>query len=196
MPAKPIIWTEVKGDYEKLFDTCKVHENRKSLADAKAKQIAVSQDRYEAIAKRVNSTMPWWFVGVIHLMECGLDFKKHLHNGDPLTARTKMVPAGHPKIGNPPFTFEDSAIDALKLTGMHKQVDWSLPRILYLLEGYNGYGYRQYHPEVKSPYLWSFTNHYTKGKYVADGKYDPNAVSQQLGIAAVIKRGFELKLFS
>jgi len=36
--------------------------------------------------------------------------------------------------------------------------------------------------------LWSFSNHYTKGKYVKDGVFDPNAVSQQVGSALVLKR--------
>ncbi len=41
---------------------------------------------------------------------------------------------------------------------------------------------------MKSPYLWSFTNHYTKGKYVADGKFDPNAPSDQVGAMALLKQ--------
>jgi lysozyme family protein len=45
-----------------------------------------------------------------------------------------------------------------------------------------------WHPEVKSPYLWSFSNHYTKGKYVADGHFDSNAVSQQCGGMVLLKR--------
>ena len=41
--------------------------------------------------------------------------------------------------------------------------------MLFRLEAYNGSGYRDKHPDVKTPYLWSFSNHYTRGKYVADG---------------------------
>ena len=40
---------------------------------------------------------------------------------------------------------------------------------------------------VPNPYLWSFTTEYIKGKYVADGRYDPNAVSKQPGVAAIMK---------
>jgi hypothetical protein len=65
---------------------------------------------------------------------------------------------------------------------------WNLERILYELEGYNGWGYRLYHPHVKSPYLWSFSNHYTRGKYVADGTWSDTARSQQCGAAVIIKR--------
>ena len=46
---------------------------------------------------------------------------------------------------------------------------------LYELERYNGFGYRDRRPQVLSPYLWSFSNHYSRGKYVADGRFsDPS----------------------
>jgi hypothetical protein len=66
--------------------------------------------------------------------------------------------------------------------------DWEIPGILYKLEQYNGFGYRNFHPSVKSPYLWSFSNHYTSGKYVADGTWSPTAKSQQCGAAVLLRR--------
>ncbi|HXD34926.1 MAG TPA: hypothetical protein VN643_27650 [Pyrinomonadaceae bacterium] len=50
-----------------------------------------------------------------------------------------------------------------------------------------GFGYRTRHPKVLTPYLWGFTDKYMKGKFVADGKFDANAVSQQCGAAAILK---------
>ena len=35
--------------------------------------------------------------------------------------------------------------------------------MLYRLEAYNGFGYRQY--QINFPYLWSFATCYTKGKF-------------------------------
>ena len=64
---------------------------------------------------------------------------------------------------------------------------WTLAATLFKLEGFNGLGYRTRHPEVLSPYLWSFSNHYTKGKFVADGKFDPSAASKQCGAAVILK---------
>src|SRR5439155_371250 len=127
-------------------------------------------------------------VAVIHSMEAGGDFTRHLHNGDPLTARTTHVPAGRPRTGKPPFTWEASAIDALTYQGFGNWKDWSVPGTLYKLEGYNGFGYRDHHPQVLSPYLWSFSNHYARGKYVADGRFSQTAVSQQCGAAVLLKR--------
>ena len=133
-------------------------------------------------------------VGVIHALESSLNFGRHLHNGDPLTARTVQVPAGRPKTGQPPFTWEASASDALRFQGFDKWKDWSIPGTLFKLEGYNGFGYRDHHPDVPSPYLWSFSNHYSRGKYVADGTFSPTAVSAQCGVAVLLRRMAEKKL--
>ncbi len=143
------------------------------------------QDRYCQVSQNFNH-MPWCLVGIIHAMECGFNFACHLHNGDPLTGRTTHAPTGQPRTGQPPFSWEKSATDALTREGFDQVTDWSTQHMLYLLEKYNGFGYRNIgHP---TPYLWSFSNLYDKGKYVADGKFDPEAVSKQCGAAVMLKR--------
>jgi lysozyme family protein len=57
--------------------------------------------------------------------------------------------------------------------------------MLYLLEKYNGFGYRKM--GKPTPYLWSFCNLYEKGKYVADGRFDPKIISKQCGAAIMVK---------
>lgn len=181
---------KLKKEYETLYKQATINKNRIALVNMKVQSILKAKPRYEAVAAKTN--VPWWFIALIHQMECGGSFSKHLHNGDPLTARTTHVPKNRPSKGNPPFTWEDSAIDALLVSGENTVKDRSLAFTLYRMEGFNGFGYRQYHPDVKSPYIWSFTSVYTKGKYVADGKYDKEAVSQQIGIACYLKA---LKIF-
>lgn len=182
----PVIWNDkLKADYRQLWDAAKIRPERIAETKKRADMIVTNKARYEKISKVTG--VPWWFIGLIHNMECGLRFDRHLHNGDSLKARTVHVPAGRPVAGVPPFDFETSAYDALSLRKLNLNKDWSLEHCLYLLEGFNGYGYRQYHPTVPSPYLWSFTTVYTKGKYVADGKWDSNTVSLQIGIAALMK---------
>jgi len=141
---------------------------------------------YPQYAETSTATgVPIIFIAITHSLEASSNFNKHLHNGDPLTARTVQVPAGRPKAGNPPFTWTESAIDALELKGYDKVTDWSIPAMLGLFERYNGLGYQK--RGVLSPYLWSWSNLYTAGKYVADGHFDPNAVSQQCGAAVLLK---------
>ena len=140
--------------------------------------------------------IPWYFIACVHYRECSFSFKEHLHNGDPLTAYTTHVPANRPQVGHPPpFTFEESAVDALKLMGFDKIGGWTLPLMLRKLEAYNGFGYSGLH-HIPSPYLWGYSNHYTKGLYVKDGKFDADAVSKQMGTAVILKRMEQRSLIS
>jgi hypothetical protein len=70
--------------------------------------------------------------------------------------------------------------------------EWPVERICYELEAWNGWGYRRFHPETLSPYLWSGSNKYRAGKYVSDGKWSDTAVSGQSGAMPIIKRLSEL----
>src|SRR5436309_2013959 len=176
----------LRNEYVLLWESCLVKPNRVAAASSLGAKVNANRARYETVGKPLG--VPWFVVGAIHALESGLDFTRHLHNGDPLTARTTHVPAGRPKTGKPPFTWEQSAIDALRGQGLAAWKDWSVPGTLFELEGYNGFGYRDHHPDCPSPYLWSFSNHYARGKYVADGRFSPTAVSQQCGAAVLLKR--------
>jgi lysozyme family protein len=176
---------ELRAEYQNLFDTCQIRQEAQAEVENLAAKIIHNRSRYEAVGTPLS--IPWYFIGVIHNMESSQRFDRHLHNGDPLTARTVQVPAGRPVDGSPPFTWEASASDALKLEGLDKVTDWTWAALLYRIEKYNGFGYRTRHPEVLSPYLWSGSNHYTKGKFVADGKFDPDAPSKQCGAAVLLR---------
>lgn len=186
----PTLTAALRADYQLLFDTCQIRIDKRSEVQGIADRIIGSRTRYEDVGSKL--IVPWYVIGIIHNMEGSLNFNTHLHNGDPLTARTVQVPRGQPKTGNPPFTWEASAIDALTLQGYEKWKDWSIPGTLFKWESYNGWGYRDHHPDVKSPYLWSYTNHHERGKYVKDGIWDPNAISKQAGAACLLRRLAEL----
>ena len=176
----------LRDEYVRLFETCRVRPERTRSIDQAMNRLVENRDRYREVGARQG--VPWAFVGLVHQMESGGDFGRHLHNGDPLRARTVHVPAGRPRRGTPPFTWEESAADALAMKRLNRHTDWSLAGLLYQLEKYNGWGYRRFHPEVLSPYLWSFSEHYDRGKYVADGRWSDTAVSRQAGAAVVLRR--------
>jgi lysozyme family protein len=182
----------LRQGYEDLFATMVIQSQRVGEADAIVTKIVQHQSVYETIMQATG--VPWQFVGLFHSMEGGLNFSTHLHNGDPLTARTVQVPKGRPKTGNPPFTFAESAIDALQFDGLAGETNWGLAETLFRLEKYNGFGSRK--KGINTPYLWSYSNHYTKGKYVADGVWDPNAVSKQCGAAVLLQRMITREVFS
>jgi lysozyme family protein len=139
--------------------------------------------RYQRVQDETR--VPWQVVGMIHYIEATFDFSRHLYNGDPLTARTVNYPAGRPVNGEPPFTWEQSAADYMRYLKL-ADTPWNVADTLYAIERVNGMGYRQHH--VPSPYLWAGSNHYTRGKFVGDGQFSPTAVSQQIGLAVLLRR--------
>jgi len=183
---------QMQSEYQRLFDTCVITPDKYGEIDAALNQILKGRAEYEALGSKLN--IPWYFIGIIHYLEGNANFKTHLHNGDPLTARTVNDPKGRPKTGNPPFTWQDSATDALLQKKLDQWTDWSIPGILYRLEGYNGYGYRQFN--INTPYLWSYSNQYTKGKYVRDSEFSATAVSKQCGAAVILRRMFEKQIIA
>ena len=167
--------------------------NAKRWADAKltrgpefakpAKTAVDNKPRYLGISQR--SGMPdisWVFIAASHYRESSQDFSKSLAQGDPWNKVSTHVPAGR----GPFQSFEDAAVDALVKCAPYaaKLKDWSIGGMLTNLERFNGIGYAA--KGRPSPYLWSGTDQYEKGKYVADGVYDPDKVDAQLGIAGLI----------
>lgn len=159
-------------------------------AQKAAQKIIDLRPKYEPLEKATG--VPWYFIGLLHMRESNFNFETHLHNGDPLNVngkakRTTHVPAGRPAA--PPengktYTFHESALDALTYE-FGKVKDWSIEQIAYLQELYNGFGYRQ--RGLPSPYLWSGSNQYSRGKYIRDGVFDPSVVDVQLGVMVVLR---------
>lgn len=183
-----------RGFQEERWHKASIRSSWASRIDAAVDRYQRTKSRYRTIEKmRPNPSVPSRVIFVLHGRESTWSFRKHLHEGSPLTGRTRWVPKGRPKSGSPPFTFEESAEDALyKLKDMENW-DWSnLESMLQNIETYNGLGYQRYHKDVPSPYLWSGTSIYTRGKYVADGRFSRVAIDKQIGCAAILKRMQEL----
>lgn len=176
----------LQNDYEKLFSTCKIRKDKRATLGWYLGRLKdpIARNRYEEVAEQACA--PWYFVGIIHAMEASFNFRSHLHNGDSLKRRTTNVPAGRPAVGAPPFDWADSAIDAMKHDKLADLSDWSLAAMLYRWESYNGFRSRVLH-KINTPYLWSFSNHYTRGKYVRDGIWSAKVVSKQCGAAVMLK---------
>ena len=94
-------------------------------------------------------------------------------------------PVAPPASGNG-YSWEESATAAMKLKDFDQALDWSVPRLLYRWERYNGMGYRGV--GVPSPYLWSYSTLYTSGRFVADHQFNPDAPTRQAGAATMLKQ--------
>lgn len=152
----------------------------------------IADPMYQMVYEGVQSEtdLHWAFIGCIHQLEASGSWRSNLHNGQPWNKVTTWVPKG---IG--PFnSWDEAAVDALISLKQHIS-NGTLSEYLRCAEIHNGWGYAIYR-KVNSPYIWSGTNHgIGVGKYVKDGKYDPSAVSKQIGIAAILLRGKTLGLW-
>jgi len=143
---------------------------------------AITNSTLYSVVER-KSCIPWPVIAAIHYRESDQDFKRHFHNGDPLTARTVHVPQGRPATGSPPFTWIDSATDALN-GGLWRPHNWAIEDCLEFMERYNGVGYQK--RGINSPYVWDFTNQYTSGLFISDGTFDANKKESRAGGAAFL----------
>lgn len=181
-PARRHTLEKYAPGYARMWNEMTIRPERAAAVRAAARGVLEDKARYREVEAATG--VPWWFVGVVHKMECNRSFEKHLHNGDSLKRRTWRVPAGRPLRGFGPFTWQESAVDALRLKGLQNVKAWTIERVCFELERFNGFGYRQYN--IPSPYLWSYANHYRRGKYVRDGVWDSRAVSEQSGAVPML----------
>jgi lysozyme family protein len=169
-------------EYRRLFEAALLRPEWKRKVEAAGRSLMEGRPRYETVAQRTG--VPWFVIGILNIAENRGRFDGHLHNGDPLTARTIRMPRGRPKEGAPPFTWEQSAEDAIRLEIVSEKKTWTLEDVLSAFERYNGFGHRG---RVLSPYLWSGSSLYEKGGFVRDGTFDPNYVYKRVGAAVLLK---------
>lgn len=153
-----------------------------------ANKIIAAEDRYKRV--QAETGVPWFFIGALHMRESSCNFAGVLHNGEHIIGtgrKTSLVPAGR----GPFASWEEAAVDALKLKRLHQVTSWPVERMLYHAEEFNGWGYAN--KRVNSPYVWAGTNHEQSGKYVADHVWDASAQDSQLGVAAVLIKLAELR---
>lgn len=184
----PVVSVMADLHYESIWFSAgnQIRQGMANTVNGVADRILRHKSEYMLVQDKTG--VPWFLVGAIHNLEASCDFTTYLHNGDPLGRPTTHVPRGI-MFGKDQWHL--AAIDALRREGMTRQTVWHLEHILYWSERYNGMGYAR--RGVNSPYVWSMTRAYSKGKYTGDGVYDPNAVSKQVGVAAVLTRLVDLK---
>jgi lysozyme family protein len=179
---------KLKKDNETRWRNMKPDPHLANTIDKVASRLvaAAAKARYQAVSNKTK--VPWGIIAVIHEREASQSWKANLAQGDPWNKVSIHVPKGR----GPFNSWEDAAVDALTNCAPHAAnwKDWSIGGALTLLEEYNGLGYAA--KGKPSPYIWAATDQYKKGKFVADGHYDPNAIDHQLGCAALIARMKEL----
>ena len=190
--APPPFDEKEKLNLRKMFETCKIQPAHQAELTKAATIITSTQARsqYEDVSKLTSDpVIPWYVIGALHYREANLNFLGHLHNGDRLDRRTINVPSGRPKGPWPPNPFDPrvawrlSAEDALK--ELKPIESWKVEQMLYGFEKYNGFGYRSH--GVPTPYVWNYSQFYTRGGFPRDRQWEDNYISRQAGLAPLIK---------
>ncbi len=184
------------------WDAMKLDGNRVHDLDATAKRLVEAKPNYEAVEKRLVSLgyyVPWWFVAICSEREYGgpPHWNRQLAQGDPLDRVSWHEPAGRG-----PFKYHDAVsmtdawqrgcLDALIDCAPHaaKWGDWSPGGTATIFEEYNGLGYANM--GVPSAYVWSGSDQYITGKYVADHDYRAGVKDVQEGCMPILARMIEL----
>ncbi len=168
-----------------------IDPSRRAKIEQRAKVLVNNKKRFLEVEKKLISMgkyVPWWFVAIVAEREYGGPpiWNKQLGQGDPLSQVSRHDPAGRG-----PFTGPDAwlrcAVDALVECAPHaaRWTDWSVGGALTILEDYNGEGYAM--RNVPSAYVWSGSNQYVSGKYVADHVYRSDVKDVQEGCAPLLK---------
>lgn len=161
-----------------------VRPDKAALIDRVARRLIASdaKSRYRDIERATG--VPWPVVAVIHEREASQNWSRSIAQGDPWNRVSIHVPKGR----GPFASWRAAALDALKACAPYaaRWHDWTYGGALTLLIMYNGLGYDR--RGLPSPYGWAATDQYKRGKYVADGVFDPSAVDSQLGCAAMLAR--------
>ena len=184
-------FASLKAEYAGLWQQMQIRPERMTEVTSIASRLVGLKPRYQQVANVTG--VPYAVIAALHYREASNDFAGVLHNGEKIigTGRlTTLVPAGR----GPFSTWEESAVDALTTRphSLQNVGSWTIERVCYEVERFNGFGYRDHHPEVKSPYLWSFSSNYASGKYIADGQFSSSAVDRQCGAMPILKRMMEL----
>jgi lysozyme family protein len=173
---------KLKSANQARWDACHILPEWLRILDTVSHNMVNAKARYQVVEAKTG--VPWAVVAVIHQRESSQSWAGSLAQGDPWNHISIHVPKGRG-----PFTsWEAAAEDALVVCPPHAAhwTDWTIAGALTLLEQYNGTGYAA--RGLPSPYLWSATDQYHRGKYIADGHFDPNAVDHQTGCAALLTR--------
>ncbi len=151
-----------------------------SRAKVVAAKVLEFKDMYDTV--QAKTAVPWYVIGAIDYREEDFDHAAYLGNGDPLNQVTVNVPKGR----GPFPDWQSGTVDALTFDGFDRLpsgAHWDIVTALVKCDAYNGMGYDD--KGLRSPYVWAGTNMQQRGKYTADGYFDPNAWDTQLGVAAI-----------
>lgn len=185
MPGAPV-FAKMIDFYSTAWDAMQVPSQADAAVQAQAERLYGYKDRYTV--SEANTGVPWWMLAAMHYRQLDCDFTRTILNGDRIDQATEHFPAG---VG-PWSDWESSANFALIFDGLDTigEGAWTIERVLYQLEAYDEWGY--WRRGFVSPFLFAFTDQYTRGRIVTSGEFFAATVDAQIGCAPLIARLAEL----
>lgn len=177
----------LKPEYDRLLASMTFDLDIRSELNAVAEKLTgpLCFPRYKSVQD--EDGVPIVFIGPADQRESNANAHLALGQGDPWDQVSTHVPRGF----GPWSSWKAAALFYLHREHLDDTTqDWSFPYLCWKFECWNGFGYRAH--GIHSPYLWAGTNHYTRGKYVADGVFDPHAEDRQLGTIPVALRMMQI----
>lgn len=169
------------ADYARLDARAVIVPSREHEVAEVAERLLRDKQVYAEVSEK--SRVPTAWLMAISEREMSGNLHCYLGNGQPLNRRTTIVPRNR----GPFPDFVAGALDAMHLEGLDKVADqpggWSMERYCYESELWNGFGYRA--RGIPSPYVYGGTTVQRRGKFVADGAFDPSVMDPQLGTLAI-----------
>lgn len=166
----------LKAEYLALLSKAKI--TRASEAKSRAAEIIKLKPHYAPVSEKTGVPIIWLMA--INERESGSSLLSYLGNGQRLNRVTTIVPKGR----GPWADWPSGAVDGLTCEHLVGLNGWDWPFSLYHEEAWNGFGPRDHGKHTG--YLWSGTDVYTGGKYVADGIWNPNFSDPQLGTVPIM----------
>ena len=165
------------------LDTTLSSNMKQSVTDF-VKNFEANKSRYTSVASATG--VPAKLIAAIHWRESHGNFGTYLHQGDPLGKKAVHHPTNIP-------IFHEWEAAAKHALGQKKHIRDNLDMdenttdaasIATFAEFYNGLGYHK--GDRVSPYVYSGTEEYTAGKYVADGKFSATFRDKQVGVVGLV----------
>jgi lysozyme family protein len=178
MIVMSLVFAALAAEYTRLLSAMVIDAKREAELESRARIIIAraADENWQLVTAATGMPKIWGMASFER--ESGSDYARSPAQGDPWRHVSTHVPKG---LG-PYKSWAAAAIAAYRIDHLDHvgAANWTWARACYEGELFNGFGYRAH--GIHTPYLWSWSNIYTRGKFVADGAFDAGEKDQQCGM--------------
>lgn len=172
----------LQGEYSTLLGAMVINADQETELTARAKVILARANAEDFASVIAATGVPKLWAIASFERESSSDYADSPAQGDPWNRVSVNVPRG---IG-PYSSWAQAAIAAYRIDHLDQvgAGNWTWARACYEGELFNGFGPRDHGKHTG--YLWSWSNIYSGGKYIADDDWSASAIDQQCGMVPMM----------